>query len=382
MHIRRGQMAIVLFCIIASLQGMIFFGPVATLYRQVRGVTIFQISIIESVCLLVAIALEVPWGMVADRIGYKRTLVICAVVALVGKVIFWKATSFPLFLVERILLAVVMAGTSGVDVAYLAGVVPPERLQQSLGWYDASGMVGLLVASCVFTLFVGDSYSLAAFLTCIAYAVALVCTLLLPPVAVGGTTTARGGFGAVFRSIAACKAVLPVVLGLFLIAAVNQSLTVFIMQLKYVDIGMSSTGMGIAFFLVTICSIIGSACAQYLRRRWAVLGCLVVCLMCCLLLGWIHLVGVVVLLVCLLRLFSVMLVPYRLSLENQCAPQGIKATVLSMFAVLGNGIEIGVSLLLGKVAGVSVGNTMYVAAGICLVAVLLVLSVRTETKPR
>ena len=53
---------------IAFLQGMVFYGPVATLYRQAQGVSVFQITVIESISLILCILLEVVWGVVADRL--------------------------------------------------------------------------------------------------------------------------------------------------------------------------------------------------------------------------------------------------------------------------------------------------------------------------
>jgi len=63
--------------IIALLQGMVFYGPIDTLYRQAAGISIFQIAIIESNSLIICLLLELPWGIVADKIGYKNTLVFC-----------------------------------------------------------------------------------------------------------------------------------------------------------------------------------------------------------------------------------------------------------------------------------------------------------------
>ena len=54
---------------IALLQGMVFYGPIATLYRQAHGLTIFQITLIESISLALLILLEIPWGIIADKIG-------------------------------------------------------------------------------------------------------------------------------------------------------------------------------------------------------------------------------------------------------------------------------------------------------------------------
>ena len=42
---------------IALFQGMVFYAPVATRYRQAQGVSLFQITIIESVSLALCIVL-------------------------------------------------------------------------------------------------------------------------------------------------------------------------------------------------------------------------------------------------------------------------------------------------------------------------------------
>lgn len=104
---------------IALLQGMVFYGPIATLYRQAQGVTVFQITLIEGISLGLAILLEIPWGIAADKIGYRKTIIFCSGLYFVSKIVFWKATGFGGFLAERILLSVVEAGFSGVDTSIL-----------------------------------------------------------------------------------------------------------------------------------------------------------------------------------------------------------------------------------------------------------------------
>ena len=78
---------------IALLQGMVFYGPVATLYRQARGISIFQITVIESISLALCLLLEFPWGILADKIGYKKTILICNFLCFFSKIVFWKADS-------------------------------------------------------------------------------------------------------------------------------------------------------------------------------------------------------------------------------------------------------------------------------------------------
>ena len=83
---------------IALLQGMVFYGPIATLYRQAHGLTIFQITLIESISLVLLILLEIPWGIIADKIGCRHTIIFCSALYLISKIIFWKADGFAGFL--------------------------------------------------------------------------------------------------------------------------------------------------------------------------------------------------------------------------------------------------------------------------------------------
>ena len=76
-------------------QGMVFYGPVATLYRQAQGVTVFEITLIESISMLLCILLEIPWGMVADRIGYKKTMVLSNLIFFASKL---RLPASPVFL--------------------------------------------------------------------------------------------------------------------------------------------------------------------------------------------------------------------------------------------------------------------------------------------
>ena len=121
---------------IALLQGMVFYAPVATLYRQAAGVSIFQITIIESISLAVCVAMELPWGILADRIGYRSTMIFCCLLYFLSKIIFWQANGFGAFLLERILLGIIFAGLSGVDTSVLYLSSREDSAQGVFGVYD------------------------------------------------------------------------------------------------------------------------------------------------------------------------------------------------------------------------------------------------------
>ena len=154
----------------ALLQGMVFYGPIATLYRQSQGVTVFEITVIESISLALCILLEIPWGMIADKIGYRKTMIFCSFLYFISKIVFWQATGFGGFLAERIMLSVVLAGYSGVDSSILYLSCEGTDRQKAFGLYSSMSMAGLLIAAAVFSAFVGDDYRLAGLLTVIMWA--------------------------------------------------------------------------------------------------------------------------------------------------------------------------------------------------------------------
>lgn len=129
---------------IAFLQGMVFYSPAAVLYRQEAGLTVFQISVIESLSLLLCLLLEIPWGIVADKIGYRSTMILCCGFYFISKLIFWKAYTFSDFLLERVFLSFAVSGLSGVDTSLLYLSASPGSSQKAFGIYEGMGTAGLL----------------------------------------------------------------------------------------------------------------------------------------------------------------------------------------------------------------------------------------------
>lgn len=113
------------FYVLAFLQGLVFYSAVAMLYRLERGLSASQIGIIEGIHTILMVVLEVPWGYLGDRIGYKKILLLCNLLFFISKLMFWQANSFFDFLAERLLLSVVISGISGCDIALLDNSIKP-----------------------------------------------------------------------------------------------------------------------------------------------------------------------------------------------------------------------------------------------------------------
>ena len=215
---------------IAFLQGMVFYGPIATLYRQSAGITIYQITIIESISLVLTILFELPWGIVADKIGYKKSMLFCCVLYFLSKIVFWKAASFTAFLAERILLSIVISGLSGVDSSILYLSCDKGKSQKVFGIYNNLQTLGLLFASAVYSVVIKDNYRLAGLLTVCCYGIAAIIAFWLVEVKSFNCERkkdAAGDFIKPLRQIFKSKYIILFLLGVALFNETHQTITVF-----------------------------------------------------------------------------------------------------------------------------------------------------------
>lgn len=355
---------------ISFLQGLVFYGPVATLYRQAAGVSVFEITVIESISLALCIALEMPWGVVADRIGYRKTMIITCALYFVSKVVFWKADGFGGFLLERILLSVVMAGMSGCDISILYLSTWEGESQKVFGIYQSFGMAGLLAASLSYSLFIGTNYRLAGFLTMAAYGAAAVLVFGLKEVKEPEKEKrSRTRFIHVFLEVIKDRYFLLGMVGITLLEETNQTITVFLNQLQYVKCGLEPKTMGIFYILVTLAGMAGGIWSFWLNRKMGALSFAITLFFCggisCLILSGTNSGAVSVLCIILLRLASSLFGPFKAELQNRQITLADRATVLSIYAVMGEACGIGTNLIFGKAAAASLSGAMLWGGGLC-----------------
>lgn len=366
---------IYLLCAIAFLQGMVFYAPVATLYRQAVGIGIFEITLMESISLALSIVLEIPWGWTADRIGYRKTMLICCGLFFVSKIVFWKAVTFGGFLLERILLAVICSGLSGVDTAMLYESCREENSHRVFGIYEYLQQAGLLLAAAVYSLWVGTDFRLAGFLTVLSYGGAALLCLFLQEVKMPEERTV--GFRESVQVLTGQlknRKMLFFLMGVALVSEIHQCITVFLNQLQYTRAGMSVEGISVAYMLISLAGLF-SVCSSRLSG-WigaerlgstAILGTL----LCCLVLAVTDNAVISVFAVVCIRVGYSLLQPLQLEQQNRRIDTCHRATALSMNAALMNSASVLLNLLYGSVADVSLSASMFLAAGLCLISFLL-----------
>ncbi len=361
----------------ALLQGMVFYGPIATLYRHAQGVTVFEITIIESISLALGILLEIPWGIIADKIGYRKTMIFCSSLYFTSKIVFWQAAGFGWFLAERIMLSVVLAGFSGVDSSIIYLSCEGTNSQKAFGIYSSMSMAGLLVAAAVFSVFVGNDYWLAGLLTVISYGIAMVLSFGLTEVRqTVSEETAVEPFSESFHQIFSNRTLLLFLVGMALLSEAHQTITVFLNQLQYERCGLSDSVIGLVYIVATLLGLLGTYSSAFtsrvgIRRSFA-LFCVLAALS-CLILGSTPLALPSVISVLLLRLCNTLFQPLLLDIQNRQITSRNRATALSVCGMLLDSIAVGTSLVFGVLSDWNLSAAFYFGSAICIVGLLLFL---------
>ena len=355
---------------------MVFYAPVATLYRQAAGIGIFQITLIESISLFLTICLEIPWGWTADRIGYRKTMLICCGLYFVSKVVFWRAERFGGFLMERILLSIVCAGLSGVDSSILYLSCRKEDSHRVFSIYQNLQELGLVLAAGVYALWIGTNYRLAGLLTVFSYGAAAVLSFGLREVKAAEERShkkSRNSLQTVSRQLGN-KKVLFLIIAVSLVNETHQAITVFLSQLQYIRADMSHQMISLAYIAVSIMGLAGGfsarVCARTGAKRMGSLLMLLSAASCVVLATTLHPLFSVLAVVGLRGCFS-LLQPLYMDLQNRLVTTSDRATALSMNAVVQDGLGIFMNLIFGYIADFNLTFAMLFGAAMCVTGLLL-----------
>lgn len=333
-----------LLVLMACMQGIVFYAPVATLYRRAYGLDIQGLFLIESISWVVTILLEAPWGRFADKFGYRLTMILGAALFLVSKVVFATASDFGGFLAERLLLAMALAALSGCTEAMLYRSVPPEDATRAFGRWHAAESIGLFSASLAAPLLYTTSMRFAAYGTIASYAAALLCSLFLVDV-----SESNAGSGPVTDHAPREGVMLSVLmlvrdrgLVLFLVTAAvlgeaTQSATVFLAPLQYERASIPVALYGILFALTQAAGLAAVASGRVVsicgrRKAFMSLVAVAAASLAALAISASAVISVAALIA--LAAASAAFRPLSTTLQNERVPGNSRATTLSVNAIV------------------------------------------------
>lgn len=362
----------VLLCMIAFLQGFIFYGPIATVYRQSRGISIYEIFLIESIFMVLMVAFEIPWGWFADRFGYKPTLVLALFLNFISKIIFYKAFSFEFFLSERILLALSLSGVSGCDTALLYNSVEKERSERAFGRYYSLSTLGFLLATTAATFIVPISIDLTASLTIIPYGMSVVAALFLREVKVCDIERPR-----IFESLRKVlnnRLLLLLIIAVALLSEVSHSVTVFLNQLQYQRSGIGIRHFGIIMAMIQLLTMLSAK--SYVITKSIGQGKMVSLMAGGICIGTMLLVFTSspvasIILIAIVGLCNAMILPISSDIQNKSINTSDRATILSAYAMTIDIVSAFTNLAIGKTANMSLQLSFAVGSAMAAAALLL-----------
>lgn len=362
--------------IVALFQGMVFYGPIATLYRQAQGVSLFQITIIESISLAFMIILEIPWGFIADRIGYKKTLVFCNALYFISKIVFWKATGFVWFLTERLLLSVVISGLSGCDSAYLYLSSGEDESQKVFGIYSSMSTAGLIIASVVFSVLLSSNYSLCGLLTVISYGISMFISFFLEETGMPDKreTDFKKSIKETVSSLKSNKRFLLFLAAAALISESNQTITVFISQVQYLRAGILPEYMGYIYIAVTLSGMLSAASGRLTSSLGEKKTCRTLFVsagIACAVLAVTSSPVLSIVFIIVLRMSASLFAPISMEIQNRQVHISDRATILSVYSCVMDSGAIFTNLIFGRLADINIAYSLGTGAVFCILGFVL-----------
>ena len=364
---------------ICFFQGIVLYASISTLYRQARGLSLAEYAIIDGFSYLFQLAFEIPFGMLADRIGYKKTLVFSNGLYLISKIIFWKAFGFTTFLLERLFFSMALAGLSGVDVSILYLSCGKQDSQKIFGRHSAFGTAGMLTGCLIFTLFLSTDYSATALGTVISYGIAFFLSFFLTEV---HDTEPKEPRPSLHRLLDVCrvtfadKRFLLFILGDAMLGYGIWAVSVMLNQGKYISLGLTEQHIGVIELVFAALALTAAWSALLTKRlgfkRFFVLG-IGAASVSALVMGITKNAFAAIFCGAMIELTYGLVQPLISDLYSKRVTVSDRATQLSVYAMMTECFSFGLSFLMSLIAGRSILTPFLFSSFLCAAGIILFL---------
>ncbi|MFG2652572.1 MFS transporter [Streptomyces sp. NPDC048436] len=265
---------------------LLWWMPVFYAYQKAAGLSDAQIFGIQSIYYVAFCLLEIPTGLIADRIGTRNCLRAGAVVMTAANLAPVFSASYTGFLVHFLAIAVGRSLTSGAASAYLYDGLRAEKCDEHYLKAEGTARALGLAAKVVCWPLVGPLMSVAHaapyVLSAASAAGSLVCAVALPRLATadGGTAKTaerteggrRGGAflrdaGSALRCVASSRWLALVMVQGVAVFTLSRICQVNLFQPILLDHGIAEASHGGVLAAMTVAEAVASARPQWLSRR-------------------------------------------------------------------------------------------------------------------
>jgi len=252
-------------------------------YRQSLGMTMAEIMLVQGGFGLVMALFEFPSGYLADRIGYRRTLVIAAILNAIGWSLYARADGIGGVILGEAVLGVGLSLISGSDAALLYESLKETGRELDYGKWSGRvrfwGQLGegsaALVAGVMFAYWARLPFVIEAAIWVINLGVAW---LLVEPKRY--RPSLRGNWSQIKRMVryVSCEASrLGAVMVLTILLGMSSFVPVWTVQLYAIDAGMDASWLGVVWAVANYSVALSSVFATRLCDRIGLLRLLIVC---------------------------------------------------------------------------------------------------------
>lgn len=358
-------------CILALLQGFVFYGPIATLYRQSRGITVQQIFITETILLITIILFEIPFGYFTDKYGYKVTLIISSFMLFISKVIFYQSYSFKIFLVQAIVSGIAFSGFSGCNEAFIYESIDKNKSEKAFGIYSAIGTVGFLLASVISSILSSFSLDIPVLATIFPFGIAFLLCFFVKDIKVSNSDEKLKLF-VLIKDLSKIKMIFIFILMTTLITEVSHSIEAFLNQLQYIRSNIDLKYFGV---INAACQLacLSSGIVYKFTKKFGQFKTLLVLI-------FIIFVNISILIfnknwilsilcIMLIESSTAMIIPITIDIQNKSISNN-RATMLSVYSMFSSIIASIINIFIGKYADISVSYSFIFCWSIILISFL------------
>lgn len=375
----RIQKNIPLMYAICFFQGIVLYASISTLYRQARGLSLAEYAVIDGFSYIFQLAFEIPFGMLADRIGYKKTLVFSNGLYLISKIIFWQAFGFGSFLLERLFFSMALAGLSGLDVSILYLSCGKQDSQKIFSRYSAFGTAGMLTGCFLFTLFLSTNYAATAFGTVISYGIAFVLSFFVADVKDSEPKEKKPSLASLLEILKLTlqdRKFLLFILGDALICYGVWASRVLLSQQRFLELGLTEQHIGwmeLVLSCLALSAVYSATLTKKLGFRKFIVTCISTVTLSILILGFTGNVWLAVFSSALIEVFYDFLMPLVNDLYSKHVTVSDRATQLSVYAMISEIISFCLSFLTSFVTASSYSGSFVFCAFLTTVGIFLFL---------
>ena len=160
---------------------------ISALYLRLRGLSLVEVAALETVVTATIFLMEVPTGIMADRIGRKWSLLLWSLLLMFGETVSLFGQSFGQFFIGAVLVGIGHAFGSGAKEAIVYDSLPLENrdhlMKQAMGRVNSWGQIAFFISPILGGLIVTDlqlpQFQLAIGLTVLALFIGVLLSLTL-----------------------------------------------------------------------------------------------------------------------------------------------------------------------------------------------------------